>query len=84
VKLPNGDGAVVDIVKLLDYCLNPRHARGRHKARVFALALGLTAQHATDLRRALLDAARDGDAVPAELDEYGRRYTVDFDLVFFG
>lgn len=36
MKLPNGDRAVVDIVKLTDYCLSTTHPRGRHKARVFA------------------------------------------------
>lgn len=84
MKLPNGDNAVVDIVKLRDYCLNLSHPRGRHKARVFASLFGLTAQHASDLRIALLGAARDGEAVPAEVDEYGRRFTVDFELVFCG
>ena len=39
--LPNGDRAVVDIAKLTDYCLNPQHEDGKHKARVFASALGL-------------------------------------------
>ncbi len=42
MKLPNGERAVVDIIKLQDYCLNPAHPRGQHKARVFAAALGLT------------------------------------------
>jgi hypothetical protein len=27
VKLPNGERAVVDPRKLLDYCLNPHHLR---------------------------------------------------------
>jgi len=39
--LPNGDRAIVDIAKLTDYCLNPQHEDGKHKARVFASALGL-------------------------------------------
>ena len=39
--LPNGDRAIVDIRKLADYCLNPSHPRGRHKARVFRQAAGL-------------------------------------------
>ena len=83
-KLPNGENAVVDLVKLRDYCLNPSHPRGRHKARVFASALGLTARHADDLRVALLDAARDGEAMPGEQDEYGRRFTVDFEMAHRG
>lgn len=31
---------MVDIAKLRDYCLNPLHDEGKHKARVFASALG--------------------------------------------
>jgi hypothetical protein len=34
-RLPNADLAVFDIRKIADYCLNPLHPRGRHKARVF-------------------------------------------------
>jgi hypothetical protein len=41
MKLPNATHAVVDVAKLRDYCLNPGHARGRHKARVFASVLGI-------------------------------------------
>jgi hypothetical protein len=78
VKLPNPERAVVDIQKLRDYCLNPEHRRGCHKARVFASSLGLTAADASYLRKALLVAARENDAVPAEADEYGKRYVVDF------
>ncbi|WP_200235400.1 DUF6883 domain-containing protein [Thiohalocapsa halophila] len=43
MKLPNANQAVVDLEKLRGYCLNPAHPRGRHKARVFAAALGITA-----------------------------------------
>ena len=34
MKPPNGERAIVDIAKLTDYCLNPEHARGKHKARI--------------------------------------------------
>jgi hypothetical protein len=78
VKLPNAKRAVVDVEKLRDYCLNPEHRRGCHKARVFKASLGLTSDHAEDLRRALLAAALNNDATPLEHDEYGRRYVVDF------
>jgi hypothetical protein len=80
VKLPDGQRAVVDIAKLRDYCLDPGHPRGRFKARVFASALGLTQADAEPMRRQLLLAARDGDAALAGRDEYGERYTIDFDL----
>ena len=80
MKLPNGERAVVDIVKLLDYCLSPDHLRGRHKARVFAAALGLTADDAEELRSALLEAARTEDATATGPDEYGQRYVVEFTM----
>ncbi len=39
MRLPNGNRAVVDLSKLSDYCLSPRHEDVKHKARVFASAL---------------------------------------------
>ncbi len=80
MKLPNPERAVVDIAKLRDYCLSFKHPRGRHKARVFATTLGLTADHAEKLRDALLAAARTYDATPTEQDSYGQRYVVDFPM----
>lgn len=62
-RLPNRHSAVVDVRKLRDYCLSPQHPRGRHKARVFASALGLTAEDAKDLREALVSAAVSGAAI---------------------
>jgi hypothetical protein len=78
VKLPNAERAVVDIDKLRNYCLNFDHRRGCHKARVFKASLGLTGEHAEDLRNALLAAAINNNATPVEHDEYGRRYVIDF------
>lgn len=78
--LPNGKRAVVDIRKLRDYCLNPDHPRGTGKARVFAAALGITSPDAEELKKALIQAARLGEAKPGEADMYGQRYTVDFDM----
>ena len=80
MKLPGAERAVVDLAKLRDYCLNTQHPRGRHKARVFESVLGLGATEAEVLRRALLQAAVDGQAVPGESDDYGQRYVVDFEL----
>jgi hypothetical protein len=81
VKLPNAEQAIVDIVKLRDYALSTSHPRGRHKARVFLAALGFTAADAEELRTALLESARTGEAVPGASDEFGTRYTVDFEMV---
>ena len=78
MKLPNAERAVVDIDKLRNYCLSLEHRRGCHKARVFKATLGLTQDHAEDLRKALLAAVLNADATALEHDEYGKRYVVDF------
>jgi hypothetical protein len=80
MKLPNADRAVVEIEKLRDYCLSASHPRGRHKSRVFATALGMTAANAEELRQAILSAALTEEATPKEGDEYGQRYVVDFSM----
>ena len=77
VKLPHPERAVVDIAKLWDYCLNPRHARGRHKARVFAAVLGITRDNADLLRQALLAAASAAAVTEGDKDDYGQRYVLD-------
>ncbi len=78
MRIPNGGRAVADVAKLREYCLSPHHLRGRHKARVFAALLGLTADEAEELRDALLHAAASQDASVSEQDQYGQRYVVDF------
>ena len=80
MKLPNGERAIVDLRKLQEYCLNPRHPRGRNKARVFASA-GIGQVDAEVLREAVLTAALRADAQLGIVNPYGQRYIVDFDLV---
>ena len=46
MKLPNAENAVVDIAKLRDYCLDPNHPEGKHKARIFMEKLGITKKDA--------------------------------------
>ncbi len=68
------------MVKLQECCLSLTYPRGRHKARVFAAVLGLTADDAEILRDALLQAALTEDATPADQDEFGQRYVIDFQM----
>ena len=83
MKLANAERAIVDIAKLREYCLSMAHEEGKHKARVFAAALGLHASDAEELRLALLRVVAASDAaVRAKLDAYGQRYTLDFDFSF--
>jgi hypothetical protein len=76
-RLPNGDRAIVDIPKLVDYCLNPSHPRGRHKARVFRQAAGLQRGDAAWSRDALLEAAPAGEAVAVATDRWGTHRRLD-------
>jgi hypothetical protein len=80
MKLPNAASALAPIGKLRDYCLNPNHPRGRHKARVFAGALGISAKNADRLRDAILDAVQTRDATPSGRDQFGNRYILDFEM----
>ena len=82
MKIPNAERAVVDIRKLKDYCLNPQHHRGKHKARLFTSLLNMDADDAEGLRNALLEAVKNQDAQLAEKDAYGQRYTLDFTLTW--
>jgi hypothetical protein len=84
MKVPNADHAVVKVRKLREYSLNPLHRTGRHKARVFAAALGITADDAEALRDILLRAVQEHEAVLGLEDSYGQRYQVDFLLEWKG
>ena len=80
MRIPNAERAIVDIRKLRDYCLNPIHDEGKHKARLFAAALGMTSNDAEHLRDALLEAVQAESARVGRRDEFGQRYVVDFAL----
>lgn len=43
MRMPYAERAEVSLRKLREYCLDPLHAEGKHKARVFASALAMTA-----------------------------------------
>jgi hypothetical protein len=68
---------IVDLRKLEDYCLDPMHPRGRHKARVFREALGIGRGEAAWLRDVLIAALRDGDAHELAADTFGTRWRMD-------
>jgi hypothetical protein len=78
--LPYAENAVVDIRKLRDYCLNPEHKDGKHKARLFAATLGMTVDNAEELRQILLDIVKNHEIKLGRQDEFGQRYTLDFEI----
>ena len=79
MKLPNGESAMLDLRKVHDYCLSLVHPRGKHKARVFEVALGLTAEDSVILAGALYRAAAENEAMQGTSDRYDR-FIIDFDL----
>lgn len=77
MKLPNAQNAFIDDRKLTEYVLDLESPKGRHKARMFRTALGITAEHASELKSLLLYAVLNAECVEGEKDQYGQRYTVD-------
>ena len=80
MRLPNAEEAIIAIEKLRDYCLNPEHPRGKHKARVFKSSLGLGAEDADELKKQIERKVLEGDCEEAGSDQYGRRYTMAFEM----
>ena len=80
MKLPNPNNAYIDDNKLVGYALNFNHAEGKHKARVFKAALGLTVENLAELKNALLEAVKTLDAIPDKSNQYGQKYVIDFPM----
>ena len=84
MKLPNPHKAVVEIRKLRDYSLNVDHSVGKHKARVFKAALGLTVQEADWLRTQALELAFSGEASAGPQSVFGDTYVIDSWITYKG
>lgn len=84
MKLPNPHQALIDIRKISEYCLSETHPRGTFRARAFRSVLEVTAADAEELRCALVRAALEGEAHARESDEFGIRYSLDFEFVHAG
>lgn len=80
MKLPHAESGIVDISKLRDYCLDPQHSRGKHKARVFRSAIGVTQDDAGELKEKIESRILNSDGLVGEGDPNGRRYIVDFGI----
>jgi hypothetical protein len=80
MRLPNAENAVIDIAKLRDYCLNPNHPEGKHKARAFLEKLDMRREDAEELRQLILEAILTKEATEQRPTEYGRRFVVEFEI----
>lgn len=82
MRVPNADRALIDLGKLRDYALNPTHRVGGHKARLFAILLGMTIGDTETLRDVLLKVVQTEEATLGDLDQHGQRYVIDFLLIW--
>lgn len=80
MKLPNGNQAEISMQKLINYCLNPEHSKGKDKARVFKSCLGITQENAEALRLLVQQAAIEGEVVQQVTTKFGQQYKVDWTI----
>lgn len=82
--LPFAERAYIDDQKLAGYCLSETHITGKHKARVFKSALGLTSAHYLLLKEVILTAVLLNEAQLAGSNQQGDLYSVDFVMTHNG
>jgi hypothetical protein len=78
MKLPNAECAIISIEKLVGYCLNPEHPKGKHKVRVFQSILGINCENADRLYELVRQAAIAGKVVQERLTPFGQEYLIEF------
>ncbi len=81
MRIRDGDNASIDLARLQLFCLDPKHPRGAHKARQFAIRLGFTTRDAETLRdrlQAAISSSVEGQA--GARDAFGQRYTLDVEI----
>ncbi|CAN5218787.1 hypothetical protein BH09BAC4_BH09BAC4_47900 [soil metagenome] len=76
--LPFAEKAYIDDQKLVGYCLSETHITGKHKARVFKSALGITAVDYLLLKEAILTGVLLNEAEAGGPNQQGDLYVVDF------
>ena len=76
MRLPGAERATIPTDKLVRYALDPAHPRGRHKARVFASALGIRTQDWRYLHDQILDALPDAPVRSTRITPFGVAYEV--------
>ena len=78
MKLPKGDRAIVPLEKLIGYCLNLDHPKGKHKAKVFKSVLGITTENVEQLYELVQQAAVEGEVVQQTATPFGKEFKLDW------
>jgi hypothetical protein len=76
MRLPGAERARIPTDKLVRYALDPSHPRGRHKARVFASALGITSNEWRYLHDQILEALPNAPVRSTRITPFGVAYEV--------
>jgi hypothetical protein len=76
MRLPGAGRATIPTDKLVRYALDPTHPRGRHKARVFASALGIHKQDWRYLHDQILAALPYATVRSTRITPFGVAYEV--------
>src|SRR5262249_50622043 len=76
MRLPGAERATIPTDKLVRYALNPDHPLGRHKARVFASALGIRRQDWRYLHDQILSALPEAPVRSTRITPFGVTYEV--------
>lgn len=81
--LPFIENAEIPEDKLLGYCLNTNHERGKHKANVFYLTFGITEKEANLLKNAILSSLTKFEVTQIRENNFGKIYTIPLELTIF-
>ncbi|TAF72594.1 MAG: hypothetical protein EAZ53_15565 [Bacteroidetes bacterium] len=81
--LPFVENAEIPEDKLLGYCLNMNHERGKHKANVFYLTFGITEKEANLLKNAILSSLTKFEVTQIRENNFGKIYTIPLELTIF-
>ncbi|WP_229590775.1 DUF637 domain-containing protein [Pseudodesulfovibrio sediminis] len=76
-KLIGAENAYIDSRKFTEYALNPNHASGGNKARVFNSVLGYNQSNYDSLIAQIQRGIKDNIAISGKIDNFGTRFTVD-------
>lgn len=80
MKLPNHHNVIIPVSKLREYCLNPDHRTGKHKAKLFEAILGFKQKDYQKLNTLIKDGLSKSEAILKNQDRFGKRYFVDISL----
>jgi hypothetical protein len=81
MKLVGAEIAEISEEKIYDYCLDPNHPVGAHKARVFKSALDIDQSNAERLMTFLRESLSFEDAHFVREDIFGKHYRIDHEVV---